>query len=237
MSKPEDANEPFLSRWARRKRDVAEGRVEEARVDDRAMAVAPNAEAAAADATTKSEEPELDLSTLPKVEELTAESDFTVFLDKRVPAFLRNAALGRMWSLDPTIRDFIEVAENQWNWNVPGGAPFYEEILTAPGEAVQAVAQAGSEAGRALLGSEPETGMASSGPQLKDNTREVEKASATTAPHNKTTTSDDVPAIAAADRNIPNSSGWHAAGDDDAMQQQRTDRDESRKRHGGALPA
>ena len=86
---------------------------------------------------------------------------------------------GRMWTLDPTIRDFIEVAENQWNWNVPGGAPFYEEILTTPGEAMQAVAQAGARGRQvaARIGSlQPECPQPC--PRLKDNTREVEKASA-----------------------------------------------------------
>lgn len=121
-------DEPFLSRWARRKRDSRTGeRTETAAAQPAQLpqnaAKAPDKDPAA--------EPELDLSKLPKIEDLTAESDIAAFLDKRVPAVLRNAALNRMWTLDPTIRDFIEVAEYQWNWNVPGGAPFYE--LMEPG--------------------------------------------------------------------------------------------------------
>lgn len=120
-------DEPFLSRWARRKQDARSGdKAETADVQPTPVqtdATAPDA-GAPADA-------EFDLSQLPKIEELTVETDIAAFLDKRVPAVLRNAALSRMWTLDPTIRDFIEVAENQWNWNVPGGAPFYE--LMEPG--------------------------------------------------------------------------------------------------------
>jgi hypothetical protein len=41
-----------------------------------------------------------------------------------VPEPLRNAALRRMWSLDPKIRDFVsEAREYAYDWNVPGGVP------------------------------------------------------------------------------------------------------------------
>lgn len=60
---------------------------------------------------------------LPKLEDLTASSDFTVFLQKGVPLELQRLALRRAWSLDPAIRDFIEVAENQYDWNAVDGVP------------------------------------------------------------------------------------------------------------------
>ena len=129
MSNSNDADEPFLSRWSRRKREAVVVPPEPGS-NDGAAPVVVEAEAAAGAQHGKEDgaEPELDVSKLPPVEELTESSDISAFLDRRVPAALRNAALGRMWTLDPTIRDFIEVAENQWNWNVPGGAPFYCEI-------------------------------------------------------------------------------------------------------------
>jgi len=129
-----DNDEPFLARWARRKQSATRGETERAvgpQEKGDAAASSLDADQPAADGTATPEEPPFDLSKLPKIEDLTAETDIAAFLDKRVPAALRNAALGRMWSLDPTIRDFIEVAEYQWNWNVPGGAPFYE--LMEPG--------------------------------------------------------------------------------------------------------
>ncbi len=133
----QDNDEPFLSRWSRRKRGSAVTPDAVPEPLGQSPATAPDGETTTA-ATDQApvagkniEEEPLDLSKLPRVEDLTADSNIAAFLDKRVPAVLRNAALGRIWTLDPTIRDFIEVAENQWNWNVPGGAPFYE--LMEPG--------------------------------------------------------------------------------------------------------
>ena len=73
----------------------------------------------------------MDLSSLPTIDDLTSASDIKAFLDPRVPATLRDAALQRAWTLDPAIRNFIEVAENQWDWNTPGGAPGYEPLEDA----------------------------------------------------------------------------------------------------------
>lgn len=41
------------------------------------------------------------IATLPPVEELTSESDFTPFLDRRVPTMLRRTALRKLWKSDP----------------------------------------------------------------------------------------------------------------------------------------
>lgn len=107
-------DEPFLSRWSRQKRQAVETATE---------AAAPEAAAV---------EPEVDLSKLPSIDDLTADSDITGFLQKGVPEALQQLALRRMWSLDPAIRDFIEVAENQWDFNAVGGVPgLFQEI--APG--------------------------------------------------------------------------------------------------------
>ncbi|MFL5218102.1 MAG: DUF3306 domain-containing protein, partial [Microvirga sp.] len=72
-------------------------------------------------------EPELtpeELAALPKVEEITAASDISGFLRRGVPDALRNAALRRMWTLDPAIRDFVgEARDYAYDWNTPGGVP------------------------------------------------------------------------------------------------------------------
>lgn len=95
------SNEPFFSRWSRQKRsDVSPTSPPE---------IVP------------AEDPPLDLSKLPKVDELTADSDIAAFMQKGVPEALKQLALRRMWSLDPAIRDFVEVAENQWDFNAQGG--------------------------------------------------------------------------------------------------------------------
>ena len=42
-------------------------------------------------------------SHLPSIESLTGESDFTPFLKKGVPTFLKRAALRKLWSTDPVL--------------------------------------------------------------------------------------------------------------------------------------
>jgi hypothetical protein len=115
----------FLQRWSRRKQEAA-----------RRPALAPSPAppdpaAAVRDETAEVErraaearERESILARLPKLEELTAESDFRLFMHPLVPAALRSAALARMWTLDPAIRDFVGPARDYaWDWNVPGGVP------------------------------------------------------------------------------------------------------------------
>jgi len=67
--------------------------------------------------------PEFGLPALPKLEELTASTDITVFLRKDVPEPLRNAALRRFWALDPEIRSYVGPLDYAYDWNVPGGVP------------------------------------------------------------------------------------------------------------------
>lgn len=243
MSKPDDEDEPFLARWSRRKRD-AQVRPSQARaidVETRSDDV-PEADRTGAEPDKAKEEQELDLSKLPKVEELTAESDISVFLDKRVPQLLRNAALSRMWSLDPTIRDFIEVAENQWNWNVPGGAPFYEDMLSVPGDLGQAVAQAGSEAGRLLVRHTNENGagagqaLASGDIRPKDNEQRNSDASVAVAVQDETSTLFQSVRVENAGDGEACDLVAVAESRDAALQQGMTLPAGPRRRHGGALP-
>jgi hypothetical protein len=57
---------------------------------------------------------------LPRIEDLTAQSDLSAFLRKGVPRMLKRAALRKMWSLDPAIRDYIGPSEYAWDFNKPG---------------------------------------------------------------------------------------------------------------------
>ena len=112
----------FLARWAQRKH--------EAKQPDRH---APPAEADIASAPAAENvggEP-FDLSSLPKLEDLTETSDITAFLRKGVPESLRNAALRKSWALDPAIRNYVNPAlEYAYDWNTPGGVPGNSEIGT-----------------------------------------------------------------------------------------------------------
>jgi hypothetical protein len=115
-------SDDFLARWSRRKLEV--------RKQDREPAPreAPAPEARAPDERPAQEtEAELtpeEIEALPPVEELTADSDFSLFLRKGVPERLKNAALRRMWSLDPAIRDHVgDARDYAYDWNVAGGVP------------------------------------------------------------------------------------------------------------------
>ena len=125
MSEPEN----FLTRWSRRKQE-AEHTAEK---PDDALPEESVSEASAVEgpvaAATPSEkkEDEFDLSSLPPVESIGAGTDIRAFLQKGVPLELSRAALRRAWVSDPAIRDFVEVAENQWDFatgsDIPGFGP------------------------------------------------------------------------------------------------------------------
>lgn len=131
MTDPAD----FLSRWSRRKRKAAKALPDRdaGQAQDDALKSEAGIESdappqvAAGDkkkpptaAETKPEEPAFDISKLPSIESITGETDIRAFLTPGVPAALRQAALRQAWSADPKIRDFIEMAENQWDFNAPG---------------------------------------------------------------------------------------------------------------------
>ncbi|MFZ0846049.1 MAG: DUF3306 domain-containing protein, partial [Pseudolabrys sp.] len=62
-------------------------------------------------------------------------TDISAFLKPGVPSGLRNAALRRAWSMDPAIRDFKGLQENDWNFNDPNGIPGFGELN--PGTSVK----------------------------------------------------------------------------------------------------
>lgn len=97
---PVESQEPFLSRWSRRK--------EEAR-----QPVAPPASAPAADA--KGPAPEL-----PPVDQLTPESDFSAFFHPKVGEDVRRAALKKLFS-DPhfNVMDGLDVYIDDYSKTEP----------------------------------------------------------------------------------------------------------------------
>ena len=119
MSGPEetDRDKGFLARWSQRK--------QEAKQPEPDALAAESAESSSSPAPPSEDvTPEFDLSTLPKLEELTESTDITAFLRKGVPEHLRNAALQKSWALDPAIRNYVNPAlEYAYDWNAPGGVP------------------------------------------------------------------------------------------------------------------
>lgn len=137
----------FLARWSQRKREAKRAELEhEAEpVAEDVVTDADSVPQTGAPPVAKAEEP-FDLESLPKLDDLTATTDIRAFLQKGVPEDLRNAALRKVWALDPAIRDYVSPAlEYAYNWNVPGGVPGNGEL--APGtDVARMVAQVfGSE--------------------------------------------------------------------------------------------
>lgn len=200
----------FLSRWTRRKQAVRAAEQAErvapaeatantgadASADTRANPGAnpgagePEASEdarAAAAAPAPSDPPESDapLPELPDPGTLTRDSDLAPFLRAGVPTVLRNAALRRMWSIDPAIRDFVsEAREYAYDWNSPGGVPGLGPLL--PSDDVEAMLrrivgvrplEAGTPDGSRSAAAEeaetpdaapPNAALQSAGPQVAD---------------------------------------------------------------------
>jgi hypothetical protein len=125
MNDPEN----FLTRWSRRKReDAAEpDRVRDEKEAQRAAEPPPEQSAGDAPplpaAGDKPAEPAFDLSALPPIETITAETDIRAFLSPGVPTDLRLAALRRAWVADPKVRDFVGLNDYDFDFHTPGAIP------------------------------------------------------------------------------------------------------------------
>lgn len=151
-------SENIMSRWSRMKRE-ADKVVEP---DGSFSGPKPN-EAEAGDfnqatvATPPTDSPTsatFDLASLPPLQSIAAGTDIRSFLGSSVPVELTRAALRRAWVTDPAIRDFIGIAENQWDFNDPTAMPGFgplraEDVpgLVGLGEAGQACGAADEAAG------------------------------------------------------------------------------------------
>lgn len=130
-------DEDFLSRWSRRKRIAEEASPE-------ALSPAPvsNPPKGGDIADSQAESAgELDLSALPPLDSITSATDVTAFLRKGVPQALTREALRRAWAADPTIRDFIGLAENAWDFNDPNAMPGFGPLDYTPEQVRDLVAR------------------------------------------------------------------------------------------------
>ena len=138
-------SENFVSRWARLKRNADPRRRAKGITDTQLSmpdvsiggAEAANSQPQNVAATT---DELFDPAGLPSIEAITANTDIRGFLQSRVPAELTRAALRQTWASDPAIRDFIGIAENQWDFNDPNAIPgFGQEQDCAPALLAQAL--------------------------------------------------------------------------------------------------
>jgi hypothetical protein len=132
MSAPEN----FIARWSRKKSEVERqgGLTNQELAPEQAERAAQEAEAKSSPQASSPLDPgeshqapsvsagkvPFDVASLPPLESITAESDIRAFLAPGVPTELTRAALRRAWSADPRIRDFVGLAENNWDFNAPG---------------------------------------------------------------------------------------------------------------------
>ncbi len=123
-------NEDFLSRWSRRKQDAS--RETKPAPEDKApppQAPASGAQQAALAQGKPDHEPLFDLAKLPSLDSIGASTDIRMFMQPGVPASLSSAALRRAWSADPSIRDFIGLSENAWDFTKPESMTGFGELL------------------------------------------------------------------------------------------------------------
>jgi Protein of unknown function (DUF3306) len=117
MSHPVDEEAGgFLGRWARRKQEAARGPAE--------PAAAPPEPAPSLEPAAPAEQP-----ALPSLDDIVPGADVSAFFGAHVPEVLRAAALRKLWVTDPQIKNFIEMADYQWDFTNPDSIPGWSSSL------------------------------------------------------------------------------------------------------------
>ena len=225
------SDEDFLKRWSRRKRDVA--KEEAARTPAPDVAEAP--EPSAPDET----ETQFDPTSLPPIESITALSDVTAFLQTGVPAELTRAALRRVWTADPAIRDFVGLSENAWDFTDPNAMPGFGP-LEATEEVRRMIARVVGEIGRSAQSSEVgSTGSRSENAENSNNSnaiveeQTVESLPPAVAPEEE---QKQKSAQALGNQVLLHSTSEYIAPQHDVTEAQEKPKQLSHRTHGGALP-
>jgi hypothetical protein len=214
------ALEKFVSRWSRLKRvsDLRSNRREGAAPP---AAAVPNVGGGDEAAARPDEARTLEPAALPSIESITAATDIRAFLQSAVPVELTRAALRRAWVSDPLIRDFIGIAENQWDFTnpttIPGFGPL-RQVVDERDRVTRTVEALDRSLGQ--LSAAARTGPASAeGPTPRSNSRH-----------------DTVPAI---DKEVSVSPTANSRSEETATHsrsRENVDTAPPRRAHGGALP-
>jgi Protein of unknown function (DUF3306) len=124
--------ENFISRWSRRKREVANEKAqgEQPGIADAAKETDLSASLSSEQSKlTNADAADFDVASLPPIESIEAGTDITAFMRAGVPSELRHAALRRAWSADASIRDFVGLNENYWSdVTGPGGVVGFGDL-------------------------------------------------------------------------------------------------------------
>lgn len=123
MSRPEQPDGGFLSRWSRLKQETRRDEPLPEALPETALPASPVPDTAVESQTADPERP------LPSLDDITPGANVSAFFGKHVPEALRNAALRKLWVTDPEIRDFIEMADYQWDFANPDSIPGWSSKL------------------------------------------------------------------------------------------------------------
>jgi hypothetical protein len=111
----------LLSRWSERKAAVRRGEVPPEPVDE-AKAPPQDAQTASIESNqnlnAESAPADEDMPALPPIEELDFSSDYTVFLNAKVPEALRRAALRKLWASDPVLANLDGLNDYDEDYNL-----------------------------------------------------------------------------------------------------------------------
>jgi TorA maturation chaperone TorD len=128
-------SENFLSRWSRLKHE--------------SEVTSPDTEVASPETAVPSpapSSPAFDPASLPPIESIVADSDIRQYLHADVPPELTRAALRSAWAADPAIRDFLGIAESQWDFNDPTAIPGFGPLQAEDHLVARALGSLGNEA-------------------------------------------------------------------------------------------
>ena len=125
MNDPEN----FINRWSRRKHEAAsEDAGPKKASSEGAVASRSDEETKPKPGELEAPVPEFDISSLPPIASISAETDITAFMRTGVPETLKHAALRRAWASDPVIQDFVGLNENFWDAAGPDGVPGFGDL-------------------------------------------------------------------------------------------------------------
>jgi len=139
MNESEKSLQDFLLRWSRRKLGLEARPSEPSPTKTQQTESTESHEGDGANPPTETSGPSasstvepFDLARLPTIESIDASTDIRAFLAPGVPAELARAALRRAWLSDPVIRDFVGLAENQWDFTNPDSIPGFGSLELTP---------------------------------------------------------------------------------------------------------
>jgi hypothetical protein len=220
-------SENFILRWARLKHAADPGHQPDAPEPDPPEPRSLGAAEAVAGGTDPAADEPFDPKSLPSIDAITVDTDIRAFLRYGVPAELTRAALRQAWASDPAIRDFIGIAENQWDFNDPDAIPGFGP-LPATGNIADLVAQVFStpEQDPAALSRTP--GSAKPSLEATDNDPDdLGQGGGHVAEGSKPT--DDI-------GSSPDDGSKEGSASDSNRLGERDDHPGGRRSHGGALP-